>query len=664
MKWLLFGHRGWIGAKVEGILRAAKQEVSVVDRRMYRYEDAAGVINAAKADRVVCAVGRTHTKHNSTIDGLEGDASWDDAVLANHDIPVWISRAARGKAHVLYIGTGCIYSGRHEYFEYDRPDFSGSAYSRIKSMTDLTLGLEENVLNARIRMPISAEASPRDFVCKLLSYSLICSDGANSMSVLSEVLPVLLALAHEGVVGTLNAVNPGPLTNAEVLDISRESAMLAHPHRDTTQPEDLKLLARRSCCILSCEKIQGALQRLSRSTLRNYGAPEQLSPARELLAKTLISRKEPFRLLVTGGCGFIGSHFIDMWLSKFPQDIIVNVDSVCAVSGASPGNVDSSSDDRYTHVNIDIRSAEAAADILALLTSQRITHVIHFAALTHVDDSFASSCDFVHTNVLGTHHLLEAMRQYGSMVRFLHVSTDEVYGDRRGDDSAADSTTTPLCPTNPYSASKASAEMLVKAYRSSYELPCTVVRCNNVYGPRQHDTKVVAKFCTMALRGDDLTLYDGGKSRRHFVYVSDAVVAIGILLRSGDLDGKVYNVASDQDVSIAELARHILALACRPTNGTTSVEGRPYDDMRYLVCDADTRSLGWRQTVPLEDGLAKTFRWYAERHRRESTDFSSGSQANPTHVFKYNPGVKSTPDSACLEDQPPTLFLLDTHKQR
>ena len=259
MKWLIFGQRGWIGAKIDALLRSAGQEVHAVERRIYRYEDVVDAIALTRPDRVVCSIGRTHTSSHSTIDGLEGDAAWDDAVLANHDVPVWIAKAARDVAHVLYIGTGCIYNGSREYVEYDRPNFSGSAYSRIKSMTDLTLGLESHVLNARIRMPIAGEASPRDFVCKLLSYPVICSDGANSMTLLSEVLPALLALAHEGVVGTYNAVNPGPLTNAEVLAISRDGALLAHPHKDTNNPAELQLLARRSCCVLSCGKIQRAL---------------------------------------------------------------------------------------------------------------------------------------------------------------------------------------------------------------------------------------------------------------------------------------------------------------------------------------------------------------------------------------------------------------------
>jgi dTDP-D-glucose 4,6-dehydratase len=203
------------------------------------------------------------------------------------------------------------------------------------------------------------------------------------------------------------------------------------------------------------------------------------------------------------------------------------------------------------------------------------------------------------------------------------VSTDEVYGDRRGDDSAAIAGVTPLEPTNPYAASKAAAEMLVTSYVKSYALPCTIVRCNNVYGPRQHYTKVVAKFCTLALRGDELPLYDGGHARRHFVYVEDVVAALGLILRSCAGDGRAYNIAAEQEASAAELSRYVLELAGRSVASAKHVPGRPYDDQRYLVCDAELRAYGWRPRVSLKDGLAQTFRWYAQKHRDQGDRGSS-----------------------------------------
>lgn len=634
MRWLLFGCRGWIGGQIDAHLKRASQTVVAADRRFFRYEDVASVVKASGAERIVCALGRTYGGGHSTIDGLEGDEAWPDAVLANHHLPIWIARAAREcpGAHVLYIGTGCIYSGagRREFLETDPANFSGSAYSRIKAMTDVVLGGEPHVLNARIRMPIARAASPRDFVCKLLSYRTVCSDGPNSMSVLGEVLPALLALAHGGVVGTLNAVNPGPLTNAEVLSISRRKAFEAHAHIDTTSTADLDLLARRSCCVLSCAKIQAALGDLPEEIRAVHGAARALSDAGRLIETTLVERKEPYRLLVTGGCGFIGSHFVDRWLDAFPQDTVIDVDSICAASGSSRRNPRAGRDDappelraRYRHVYVDISAASADLQLYSELVGGNVTHVVHFAARTHVDDSFEgpTSIDFVHTNVVGTHRLLEACRRYvddgGALARFLHVSTDEVYGDRHEREKPASARKTPLEPTNPYAASKAGAEMIVKSYASSYRLPCLVVRCNNAYGPRQYDTKVIPKFCSLALRGEQLPLHGEGLARRHFVHVRDVAEAICLLLRSGEPDGRAYNVSGDEEISVVELAGRILTLAGRPlAGGTCSVSDRPYNDRSYRVCDAELRALGWRPETSLDDGLLETFRWVSEREPR------------------------------------------------
>ena len=230
-------------------LRSAGQQVELAGR-VACPADAEAEVRRCRPDRVVCALGRTHTATCATVDALEGPEAWRDLVLANHHAPIWVAQAAR-PTPVLYVGTGCIYSGLGFYAEEDEPDFFGSAYSRVKALTDAALRAESHVLTARVCMPVDDDAGPRDFVSKLLSYPVICSDAANSLTVLSDVLPALLALAHTGTTsGVFNAVNPGPLTHEEVLAVFREEGIW-HEHRVVSEPRELGLRAGRSACSLS-----------------------------------------------------------------------------------------------------------------------------------------------------------------------------------------------------------------------------------------------------------------------------------------------------------------------------------------------------------------------------------------------------------------------------
>jgi len=603
---LVFGSGGFVGGHVVKCLEASQQEVTLAGR-VESYEDAQRQIRLHAPDRIVCCLGRTHTRACASIDGLEGVEAWPDLALANLHAPFWICRAAATLCPVLYVGTGCIYTGgEQEYSETDAPNFFGSAYSRVKASTDAILSAFPHVLIARIRMPVADYDSPRDLLCKLWSYPTIVDEGKNSVTVLSDLLPVLLALLHDGVTGVFNAINPTALTHPEILDIFAKQGR-SHQHRVAHSPEALGLKAQRSRCALDATKLQKAVSCLSRETRSLYRVGDAVPDAREALARVAFLRRAPGTspgavVLVTGGCGFIGSHFVQKWLSDHPEDTILNVDSLDEESGSKRGNVLADAG-RYEHIWLDLTMQNAPAALLHLLRERSVTKIVHFAAKTHVDASFDGDLSLAYTltNVLGTHHLLEAARRHDSLELFLHISTDEVYGDCSGQQASEE---TILQPTNPYAASKAAAEMLVKAYTHSLKLPCTIVRLNNVYGPRQHVSKVIPRFSTLAFQGLPLPLHGSGGAKRCFIHASDAVDAVALVMSLGT-KGEIYNVGGGYELTVEDLALRINSMTSS-NGGLRNVQDRPYNDMRYLLDDSKLRALGWFPKVPFEAGLIET----------------------------------------------------------
>jgi dTDP-glucose 4,6-dehydratase len=285
----------------------------------------------------------------------------------------------------------------------------------------------------------------------------------------------------------------------------------------------------------------------------------------------------------------------------------LDVDCLDQASGSRVDNVRGFGE-RHQHVWMDLTMPDSSNVLAKIMQEKKVSKVIHFAAKTHVDESFDGelSLKYTSTNVSGTHALLEACRRYGKLDLFLHVSTDEVYGDCDKNEATEASI---LQPTNPYAASKAAAEMLVKAYTHSLGLPCCIVRLNNVYGPRQHLNKVIPRFCNLAVQKKPLPLHGAGAARRCFIFASDAVQAVNVVIEKGTT-GEVYNVGGGYELSIKELAEKIMSLAGLG-GGVELVKDRPYNDMRYLLDDSKLRSMGWAPLKNFEEGLAETFCFYA-----------------------------------------------------
>lgn len=322
------------------------------------------------------------------------------------------------------------------------------------------------------------------------------------------------------------------------------------------------------------------------------------------------------RLLVTGGAGFIGSNFVITLSEQQPDWRFVVVDCLHPCGTAANLLVDGRLPSNVVFVNAKIQDRPTIA---GLLREHEVCTVVHFAAQSHVDTSFTDSLTYTQDNVLGTHCLLEEARLYGRLERFVHISTDEVYGESELHQKTEQSL---LCPTNPYAASKAGAEMLVRAYHMSYKLPVVITRGNNVYGPKQYPEKVIPKFITQLRRGERCTLHGSGQALRSFIYVSDTVDAIKHVVLAGEI-GEVYNIASDDELYVVDVARslvkELIGSQAALDDHVTFVDDRLFNDRRYFISDAKLRALGWQQRVPWTEGLQRTIEWY---------------KANPSHWDK------------------------------
>jgi dTDP-glucose 4,6-dehydratase len=306
--------------------------------------------------------------------------------------------------------------------------------------------------------------------------------------------------------------------------------------------------------------------------------------------------------LVTGGAGFIGCNFIRLFLEKHQDDAVVNLDKLTYA-----GNLDNVSkfdgDPRYEFVRGDIADPQA----LEAAFGRRVDAVVHFAAETHVDRSIADASDFVRTNVQGTYALLEAARRQ-RISRFLHVSTDEVYGSVAPGQAADEEA--PLQPNSPYAASKAAADLLVRSYWQTYRFPAMVTRCSNNYGPYQFPEKFVPLMITNALEGRTLPIYGDGLNERDWIFVGDHCAALDRVLRAGRL-GEIYNIGSGQPITNLQMVGHLLRILHKSEDHIEFVADRPGHDRRYAL---DTRKilteLGWGATTELQHGLLQTVEWY------------------------------------------------------
>jgi dTDP-glucose 4,6-dehydratase len=303
------------------------------------------------------------------------------------------------------------------------------------------------------------------------------------------------------------------------------------------------------------------------------------------------------RVLVTGGAGFIGSHFIKHALATHADWHITNLDKL--TYAGNPANLPHSP--RHEFVRGDI----CDRPVVAALWHPAFDIVINFAAETHVDRALLAAGDFILTDILGTFTLLEVARQHG-VGCFVQVSTDEVYGEVL---SGRVSEETPLRPRNPYAASKAAADQLALAYHSTHGVPVIITRCTNNFGPNQHPEKFIPLCITNALQDLPLPLYGDGRQKRDWIAVTDHCAALDAVVARG-IPGRIYNIASNQEVENQSIAEQICALLGKPQSLIRHVTDRPGHDRRYALDATRVRELGWSPQRTFSTALAETVDWY------------------------------------------------------
>jgi 3,5-epimerase/4-reductase len=612
MNILVYGHNGWIGKQFTSIL--VEKSISFIEgtSRVDNVSDIEKEIEQHQPTHVVSFIGRTHGKIGektyTTIDYLEQEGKLYENVRDNLFSPVVLAEiCCRKNIHYTYLGTGCIfkYDDEHPFgqeyngfTEDSKPNFFGSSYSIVKGFTDKIMKMyESNVLNLRIRMPITGCENGRNFITKIVNYEKVCSV-PNSMTVLPELLPYVVDMMQNKITGTMNLTNPGLISHNEILEMYKELVNPFFTWKNFTQEEQRKILAAdRSNNFLDTSRLTALYP-----TIKNI---------KDSVMDCLIQYKSTMKqikqvnLLTTGGCGFIGSNFINYYFPKGKLNKLVNLDAMYYCADETNIAQSIRTNERYVFIKGNLCNTDL---INSVLKEYDITHVIHFAAQSHVQNSFDDSLTFTTDNILGTHNLLESCRTYGKIELFIHVSTDEVYGESMNTvDETHKTEHSVLCPTNPYAATKAGAELIAQSYSHSYKMPIIITRGNNVYGPNQYPEKLIPKFIKLLKDNKKVTIQGDGSTVRAFLHSYDTVKAFECILEHGCV-GEIYNIGCDEgmEYSVLDIAKILIKMIQHTENYNEwieYIEDRPFNDQRYYISNQKLKDLGWTINTKLMDGL-------------------------------------------------------------
>ena len=624
MNIIVYGSKGWIGSQFMNIIK----DYNVVQgkSRLNNIDDIKNELNTIKPTHVFCFIGRTHGSIGdniyTTIDYLEQPGKLVDNIRDNLFSPITLAKICENNnIHLTYLGTGCIfkYDSEHPFGkeingfdENSKPNFFGSGYSIVKGFTDQMMELFPNVLNLRIRMPITGIPNPRNFITKITTYDKICSI-SNSMTVLPELLPLAFELAKNKQTGTLNLTNPGLISHNEILEMYKEIVDPDFEWTNFNVEEQAKILAsERSNNFLETEKLKSLFPNVKnikesvREMLNQYKKYDL--PRKPKYVETDFKNSKETILLVTGGCGFIGSNFINLIMERCDKIKVINFDAMYYC--ANETNVDKKwrDSDRYVFVKGNLCSMDIVTYVLDNL---KPTHIIHFAAQSHVQNSFTDSLQYTNDNIVGTHTLLEATRLYGKIQKFIHVSTDEVYGESALSVNENHKTEcSVLCPTNPYAATKASAELIAQSYNHSFNMPIVITRGNNVYGPNQYPEKVIPKFIQQLKNKEKVSIQGDGSCVRAFLHSYDTATAFQCILEKGKV-GEIYNIGCDEkmEYSILDIAKILITKIkgndIKIEDWIEFIEDRPFNDKRYYISNKKLKELGWKIEKNFDEELNK-----------------------------------------------------------
>ena len=625
MKVLVYGSKGWIGNQFIEILKNNHINFTEGQSRTDNEFTLKDEITSLAPTHVVSFIGRTHGKIDNkiytTIDYLEQEGKLVENMRDNLFSPLLLANIChKHNVHYTYLGTGCIFKfdethpfGKEEngFTEDSLPNFFGSSYSIVKGFTDRLMHLyEDKVLNLRIRMPITGNKNPRNFITKIVNYEKVCSV-PNSMTVLPELLPYVLDMMKNKTTGTMNLTNPGLISHNEILQMYKEIVNPTFTWNNFSQEEQRKILAAdRSNNFLETKKLE---------TLYSHSHPDSLPKIKniresirdclveykETLIKNSKNGKEEINLLVTGGCGFIGSNFINYYFPKQKINKLVNLDAMYYCANKNNIDQDIRKNTNYFLVEGNLCDEKI---VTKTLYDHQITHVIHFAAQSHVQRSFDDSLVFTKDNILGTHVLLECTRNYNRIKKFIHVSTDEVYGESMNlVDETHKTEHSILCPTNPYAATKAGAELIAQSYCHSYKMPIIITRGNNVYGPNQYPEKLIPRFIKMLKENKKVTIQGSGTSVRAFMHAYDTAKAFECILEKGEI-GEIYNIGCDEgmEYSVIDIAKILIKMIKNTAdynNWIEYIDDRPFNDQRYYISNAKLKALGWNIEMDLMESL-------------------------------------------------------------
>jgi len=650
MRILLYGSKGWIGKQFSILL--SKNNIDFVEgkSRVDSMEDVKKELERIEPTHVVSFIGRTHGKINdklfTTIDYLEQEGKLVENIRDNLFSPLILADlCSKRKIHYTYLGTGCIFKfdenhpfgeAKNGFTETSLPNFFGSSYSIVKGFTDQLMSLyKDNVLNLRIRMPITGQENGRNFITKIVNYQKVCSV-PNSMTVLPELLPFVIDMMSKKLTGTINLTNPGLISHNEILTMYKEIVDPFFNWKNFSQEEQRSILAAdRSNNFLETTKLETLYPTIKnikdsvRECLFEYKRNTDEDKNKDVkqhvnqYVKQHVNQdinqyvnqdknkdinqdiNQDINLLITGGCGFIGSNFINYYFPKGKLNKLVNIDAMyyCANERNVIENI--RLNEKYEFIKGNLCDNEL---ITKVLEEHKITDVIHFAAQSHVQNSFEDSIKFTHDNIVGTHTLLECCRKYNKCKRFIHVSTDEVYGESLNEVNEKHKTEhSILCPTNPYAATKAGAELIAQSYGHSYKMPIIITRGNNVYGPNQYPEKIIPLFIKLLKEDKKVTIQGDGTSVRAFLHAYDTASAFECILEKGKI-GEIYNIGCDADMeySVMEIAKILIKIIKKTEDYDTwidYIEDRPYNDERYYISNQKMKDLGWKININFLNGI-------------------------------------------------------------
>lgn len=426
------------------------------------------------------------------------------------------------------------------------------------------------------------------------------SDHRN-IAFLHDILPIAIDMIRMKKTGQFELCNPTPLSMKVALQLANEFEFDMAIDNEFEKVEENKpqhvfdttRLESEYFILPSYQAFQRCLKRIRKQSVIYHK----------------VNLEKECSILVTGGFGFIGSNLIHYLFHHFPKTIITNIDRLDYCSREEHVEMLLKSE-RFVNFKIDLSDTKAVFEIIK---ERKIDYVFHLAAQSHVDNSFNNSLQFSKDNVYATHSLLEACKDYGKIKRFIHISTDEIYGETLQMEPFSE-TVLPN-PTNPYAATKVGAEFIAKSYYHCFELPVIIIRGNNVYGPRQYPEKMIPRFISLLLNNEPCTIAGNGLMKRNFVHVTDVCSALCTVLSKGTVD-EIYNIGDDDEKSVLDVALLLIDLIKKnpsnPSDYYNFVKDRYYNDFRYSIDTTKIRRLGWRPKMDLMIGLQNTIQYYQD----------------------------------------------------